>query len=331
MRVFKCELCDSTELVKQDGMFVCQSCGTKYSVEEARKLMVEVSEGLFKTKGNNIDESVKSFFVLAQNAYQSENLQETEVYCNKIIELDPTNVNAWMLKGKAAGWQSTLQNPRLLEAVSAFSVAINNSSDKEKQDLIQDAQNEIVRIAVALINLRGQQFEKWPDEEEAEGFYIDIERINIAVEKLSGLVNLKRLKSELHSEIASRINQIVVQTWTNKIELDYRVDLNNSDEKPEKPEWNLFVNRIDYCLVLLKKAIELCDDDNEDNIVRYENMVFFQKQAIDSAAWDYEYNEFGKEWYEAWTLSKRAKESRLISIKEYEDQIQRIKTINNIK
>ena len=41
MKAIKCEMCDSTDLIKQDGVFVCQYCGTKYSVEEAKKLMVE--------------------------------------------------------------------------------------------------------------------------------------------------------------------------------------------------------------------------------------------------------------------------------------------------
>ena len=34
-----CELCGATSFVKEDGMFTCQSCGTKYSPEEAQKLM----------------------------------------------------------------------------------------------------------------------------------------------------------------------------------------------------------------------------------------------------------------------------------------------------
>lgn len=41
MKQLTCEMCGSTDLVKQDGVFVCQSCGTKYSVEEAKKMMVE--------------------------------------------------------------------------------------------------------------------------------------------------------------------------------------------------------------------------------------------------------------------------------------------------
>lgn len=38
MKAMICEMCGSKELVKQDGLFVCQHCGCKYSTEEARKL-----------------------------------------------------------------------------------------------------------------------------------------------------------------------------------------------------------------------------------------------------------------------------------------------------
>ena len=41
MKQLKCEMCGSNELIKQEGVFVCQSCGCKYSVEEAKKMMIE--------------------------------------------------------------------------------------------------------------------------------------------------------------------------------------------------------------------------------------------------------------------------------------------------
>jgi hypothetical protein len=44
MKKMFCEMCDSTEFVKEDGLFVCQECGCKYPPEEARKLMKEVGE-----------------------------------------------------------------------------------------------------------------------------------------------------------------------------------------------------------------------------------------------------------------------------------------------
>lgn len=41
MKQLTCEMCGSTDIMKQDGVFVCQACGCKYSIEEARKMMVE--------------------------------------------------------------------------------------------------------------------------------------------------------------------------------------------------------------------------------------------------------------------------------------------------
>lgn len=37
MKKITCEMCGSADLLKQDGVFVCQNCGTMYSVEEAKK------------------------------------------------------------------------------------------------------------------------------------------------------------------------------------------------------------------------------------------------------------------------------------------------------
>lgn len=40
MQAIKCELCGSNQLIKKDGYFQCEHCGTKYTLEEAKKLIV---------------------------------------------------------------------------------------------------------------------------------------------------------------------------------------------------------------------------------------------------------------------------------------------------
>lgn len=40
MQSIKCELCGSNQLIKKDGFFQCEHCCTKYTLEEARKLIV---------------------------------------------------------------------------------------------------------------------------------------------------------------------------------------------------------------------------------------------------------------------------------------------------
>ena len=65
MQAIKCELCDSGDIMKQDGFFVCQNCKTKYSLEEAKKLIGVV-------KIDRSDE-IQNLYTLARRYYQEEN------------------------------------------------------------------------------------------------------------------------------------------------------------------------------------------------------------------------------------------------------------------
>ena len=74
MKQLTCEMCGSTDLLKQEGVFVCQTCGTKYSVEEAKKMMIEGTvqvEGTVKTK--------ESDFVIRAGVLEKYNGESTKV------------------------------------------------------------------------------------------------------------------------------------------------------------------------------------------------------------------------------------------------------------
>lgn len=88
MKALVCEMCGSQDLIKQDGMFVCQSCGTKYSVEDAKKMMVEGTV--------QIDNSayVEKFLANARRARQKEDWEEVEKYYNLVEQNDPSNIEA---------------------------------------------------------------------------------------------------------------------------------------------------------------------------------------------------------------------------------------------
>ena len=44
MQIMKCEMCGGTDLIKTGGVYVCSNCNTKYSIEDARKLMVTIDQ-----------------------------------------------------------------------------------------------------------------------------------------------------------------------------------------------------------------------------------------------------------------------------------------------
>lgn len=88
MKAMICEMCNSNEFVKQDGMYVCQFCGTKYTVEEARKLMVE---GTVKIDNSDF---VEKYLANARRAYEKEDWEEVEKYYNMVEQNAPNNMEA---------------------------------------------------------------------------------------------------------------------------------------------------------------------------------------------------------------------------------------------
>lgn len=95
MKKLTCEMCNSTDVVKQDGFFVCQSCGTKYTVEEAKKMMVE---GKVDVSGSTVkidtSDELKKLYDLAHRAKADGNSENAQKYYEQIITMDPDSWEA---------------------------------------------------------------------------------------------------------------------------------------------------------------------------------------------------------------------------------------------
>ena len=101
MKQLTCEMCGGTDLMKQDGVFVCQSCGCKYSVEEARKMMVE---GTVEVQGTvRIDDSAKynNVLQLAEDAFIDGRWDSAYGYCNEALTIQPNDPLIIAMQGLA--------------------------------------------------------------------------------------------------------------------------------------------------------------------------------------------------------------------------------------
>lgn len=103
MKQLTCEMCGSKDLIKDGGVFVCQSCGCKYSIEEAKKMLiggtVEV-KGTVNVSGTvdvNHSEEIKNLLIRARQFYNDGDIPKSEFYYNKILDIDAQNPDA--LKG----------------------------------------------------------------------------------------------------------------------------------------------------------------------------------------------------------------------------------------
>lgn len=130
MKKLTCEMCGSTDLVKQDGVFVCQSCGCKYSVEEAKKMMIEGPvevTGAVSVEGTvkiDNEDAVQKWLENARRAKAKEDWEETEKYYNLVEQSDPNNVEAFFYSayGKA---RASLVDGDIYKRQAAFKVLGN--------------------------------------------------------------------------------------------------------------------------------------------------------------------------------------------------------------
>ncbi len=121
-----CEMCGSIDLMKQDGVFVCQDCGCKYSVEEARKMMTGGTVRINDTVKIDNSDKIETYRKIAINAYNSRNTSEAYTYFLKILEIAPTDYQSIFYKGMCQGWETTIARPRVGEAVAAYYQAVQH-------------------------------------------------------------------------------------------------------------------------------------------------------------------------------------------------------------
>jgi len=156
MKQLTCEICGSTDVMKQDGVFVCQTCGCKYSVEDVKRMMIE---GTVDVSGSTIkvDNSafVERYLQNARRAKSKEDWEETEKYYNLVEQNDPTNIEAifYSAYGKA---RTSLVDGDLYKRQAVFKVLHNSISviddnfDEEKAEeqmvIIEQMHNDIMSL-----------------------------------------------------------------------------------------------------------------------------------------------------------------------------------------
>ncbi|MFI3254682.1 MAG: TFIIB-type zinc finger domain-containing protein [Eubacteriales bacterium] len=247
MKPLTCEMCNSTDMLKNDGLFVCQSCGTKYSLEEAKKMMISGTVVVDSTA------SIDNYYKLATNAYESDNKKESELYCNKIIEIAPEHYKAWLLKGMSAGWQSTLGNLRIDECVNCFTNALNHAPDEEKDTLGKEIASEIKSLSVALIQLCCNNYIENPTVDNSTAIWNNIDKTNQF--SLSLLVKCSVSSDYCETELMELIYSSAMSAWSSTILRDYQ-----SDEHPSRYVWDTFKQRTISLMALLEVLIKVSAD-----------------------------------------------------------------------
>ena len=142
MKKLVCELCGSDDIVKQEGCFVCQQCGTKYSLEEAKRMMMEGGDAApgITVKVDN-SSFVERYLQNARRAKAKEDWEETEKYYNMVEQNEPTNIEAvfYSAYGKA---RTSLISEDYYKKEAVFRVLKNTISVISDDFVVEKAEEE---------------------------------------------------------------------------------------------------------------------------------------------------------------------------------------------
>lgn len=348
MKQLTCEMCGSTDLMKQEGVFVCQSCGCKYSVEEAKKMMVEVG-GTVAVKNAA---QLENLLNLAQSSFDSKNYAQAEEFCNQVIAMDDTNYDAWKLKGEAINYQINANNQRILEVYNCIMTSFRVLDDEQKEEKKYEILSSLKDCFEGEVDFWLKQFEAQRPTNaaltRAKNAYIDAYNKMAAAFDELGLEDSKEgYLINFDNFFIGKCNAICNDAWKSTVGYNYYRDymgkgkdpFGRSDERwviadtdlyrPSKHIWDTFIEEADNLIKLLQFAEEQFNDDTNPKVMEaiYSNIAYFEECIIPSGSWKIiqgytsnwdQYKTVG--WHEEWCLNDSAKSARRAIANKYKEK-----------
>lgn len=350
MKQLTCEMCGSTDMMKQDGVFVCQTCGCKYSVEEAKKMMVEVA-GAVQVKNAA---QLENLLNLANSSFESKNYAQAEEFCNQVIAMDDKNYEAWKLKGEAINYQINANNQRILEVYNCIMTSYRVLSDEEKTTKKHEIISSLKTCFEGEVDFWLKQFEAGRPTKaaltRAKSAYIDAyNKMKAAFEELGLEESKEGYLTNFDNFFVGKCNAICNAAWKSTVGYNYYRDYmgkgidpffrTDSDQRwviantdlyrPSKHTWDTFREEADNLISLLQFAEEQFNDDTNPKVMEaiYSNIAFFEECIIPSGSWKItqgytsnwdQYKTVG--WHEEYGLTDAAKNSRRAIMNKYKEK-----------
>lgn len=351
MKRLVCDMCEGTDFVKENGVFVCQGCGCKYSVEEARRMMSEAPAAPAVQPGVEVQVSnaaqLENLLNLAQSSYDSKNYAQAEEFCNKVIAIDAQNFEAWKLKGMAVNYQITASNPRLLEVYNCLMTAYRVLDDKGKAQKRAQIMTQLRECFEGEIEFWLKQIEVGRPTKDAVlrayNSYIDCwNKMQSACEDM-GLGLLKSMYlSMIDNHFISCALTRAVSTWKSTVAYNYYREKYSGGRwttesyRPSDEIFSTFVSEGSNLIKLMLYCEKAFNDQTRPEARKnvYSNMIFIHKELIGAQSWKRMVktttNGYGavisrrEYWADSKNLTQEAINLRRKDIAEYEQKLREI-------
>ena len=156
MKQLTCELCGGNDLVKQDGFFVCQHCATKYSLEEAKKMMIEGTVNVVGTVKIDNTSSYGSIVELAKDSFKDGRFESSYEYYCQAVEIKPNEFENVLRHGLSIlakeGIQANIPSSCISRLDRAIDILKEMSNEQEKDEKILSGIEDLKLACTTVLN-----------------------------------------------------------------------------------------------------------------------------------------------------------------------------------
>ena len=244
---------------------VQQQAAPKKVVPQVKNL--EVRPGM----GVETSQMIENLFILSQNAFDSENYVDAENYANRIIELDATNSDAWLMKGNCAGKATDGKQFRFLESINCWNTCLANASKDDFEDYQFTVRTNCIDIAVAYVLKTAIGFKNKPGEESLKQIKDTIDYMEPLMRKANQTFGVEIVVYQ--DKLASNINAIVTSVSKDSIKAFGKKKETQTDEA-----YIIFRDTQDACILVWEYLMDLAKKHGTvtsilQNIVKMEEAI----------------------------------------------------------
>lgn len=249
------------------------------------------------------NQMIQNLFILAQTAYDSENYIDAEQYANRIIEIEATNSDAWLMKGNCAGKNQT-GNFRLVESINCWNTCLQNASKQEYEDYAFTVRTNCIDIAIDYIMKNIQDFKKQPGEASINNIKEKIDYVDPIMRKANQTFGVDIISYE--DRLASNISALV-----NEVSKDSIAKFGKRKEQQTDAALAKFKETQDYCIMVWDYLIDLAKRHGTVTAI-LKSLVKMQDTLIRSVS----YRQSGSKLKESIVCSMSEKNMRLEKIQQ---------------
>lgn len=315
-----CEVCGSCDLMKQGSVFICRSCGCKYSLEEVRKMLD--NNKTFTDSANQDEQKINTLIAMAQNAKDSDNNADAEKYAVEALLIDQNNTVANRIKGYSSGCLSSAECNRFPEVLPYYKKALMDKSEKNISGCI----DEIQFLLYLNINFFAARFSNYPSDKAAKRlvkiiYHCFQDLVNFEAD--TNLVILDDVQFNINME---RIITHLQTAFQNAYNAYY--PKKTSFFMPTEPLFTQFINEAPPILDVIDFVLDLnWTLNNQNGIKIYTLATRICSELLKARAYRYECNSLlfpgRNQWVATHSISDELKDNLIQRIKLYKAMLKK--------